>query len=133
MDTNQQRRAFTLIELLTVVAIISLLVSMFSVAGVMARRAYLKSNARTELQEISTALQNSRLDNGCFPGMLNQDIFNRLPKAVRERMTLRGGNFIDPWRVNTYRYTYATTSPDTFELFSQGDPANNIPPIFPGK
>ena len=76
MDKQQQRSAFTLIELLTVVSIIGILVGMFSVAGVMARRAYLKSNARTELQEISTALQEFKLNKGYFPSTLDQTIFD---------------------------------------------------------
>ena len=132
MDKHQQRSAFTLIELLTVVAIIGILIGMFSVAGVMARRAYLKSNARTELQEISTALQEYKLEKGYFPSSLDQTIFDSLPKAVRKRMTDRGGNFMDPWQT-IYAYAYDATAPDTFQLFSQGDPANNIPPIYPGK
>ena len=133
MDKHQQRRGFTLIELLTVVAIIGLLVGMFSVAGIAARRAYLKSNARTELQEISTALQEYRLEKGCFPASLDSSIFDRLPKAVRERMGNRGGSFMDPWRLNAYEYSYNAASPDTFVLFSKGDPGNNVPPIYPGK
>jgi len=138
MDKQQQRRAFTLIELLTVIAIIGILVSMFSVAGVMARRAYMKSNARTELQEISTALQEYRLENGCFPASLDSTIFARLPKTVQDRMSHRGGNFADPWSnkdtLQYYQYSYdKNAAPDTFQLFSKGDTDNNIPPIYPGK
>jgi general secretion pathway protein G len=61
-------RAFTLVELLVVMAVIAILIgiSLAAMSGVQDGAA--RSRARTEIAAISTALESYKLDNGAYPG-----------------------------------------------------------------
>lgn len=75
-------RAFTVIELLVVVAIIAILASLtLSTAGYIQRKGAL-ARAETELAAISSALENFKADNGDYP------IYNRANSSSPAPITL---------------------------------------------
>ena len=68
---RKRRDSFTLVELLTVIAVIVILTALTLSAanGVSAQAA--RSRARTEIQALSTALESYKTDNGIYPSATN--------------------------------------------------------------
>ena len=68
---SKQRRnfiaAFTLVELLVVIAIIAILVGLTLAAASSAMNTAARSRARSEIQAMSTALESYKNDNGVYP------------------------------------------------------------------
>jgi len=74
MITLRQRRkhsSFTLMELLTVIAIIAILAGLILWAGTGVMAAGLRSRASSEIQGMSSALEGYKVDNGIYPADLN--------------------------------------------------------------
>ena len=121
-----RRLGFTLVELMTVIAIIGILAGLIlGIAGYAARKAD-RSKAIAELEKIKGALEEYRLEFGAYPslaGPLTNAVFN----AVRNRLTNSMRNavtdlqFIDPWG-NGYEYKQA--SDYSYALWSVG--ANSL-------
>jgi prepilin-type N-terminal cleavage/methylation domain-containing protein len=64
---KKQLASFTLIELLTVIAIIAILAALVLYAGSGALNEAARKRAASEIQAISTALENYKTDNGIYP------------------------------------------------------------------
>ncbi len=67
MPKPRRRLAFTLIEVLTVMAIISILLGLVIVAGSGAFERAKRARASAEIQAMSTALDAYKIDNGTYP------------------------------------------------------------------
>jgi prepilin-type N-terminal cleavage/methylation domain-containing protein len=62
-----QLRSFTLIELLTVIAIIAILLGLTLAAASSVLKTAARSKARTEIQALTTSLEGYKNDNGAYP------------------------------------------------------------------
>jgi prepilin-type N-terminal cleavage/methylation domain-containing protein len=71
--TQQKRHAFTLIELLTVVAIITLLISILVPAVNAARKQAARAAARAQISGLSQGIEMFRTDFGYYPSSVPQD------------------------------------------------------------
>jgi len=65
------RASFTLIELLTVMAIIAILAALILYAGSGVMTKAMRSRAASEVQAMSTALESYKTDNGIYPAASN--------------------------------------------------------------
>ena len=72
--------AFTLVELLTVIAIIAVLAAVAVGLTSAAKNARINSRAKTELQELQTAIEAYKADRNAFPPD------NRLPKGAGQKV-----------------------------------------------
>jgi prepilin-type N-terminal cleavage/methylation domain-containing protein len=63
----QRNRSFTLVELLTVMAIIAILAALILAAGSGVMKKAARSRASGEIQAMSTALEGYKTDNGVYP------------------------------------------------------------------
>ena len=107
--------AFTLMEMLTVMAIVCLLVTLALGITSHAQRAAREARARAELELIRNALQERMLKNGGYPPAADWT------NAVRG--WLPGGfTFKDPWN-NLYIYTNDTAT--SYSLYSRGQRIND--------
>jgi len=64
---REQRDAFTLIELLTVMAIIIVLAGLILATAIYVQKKGLRSRAEAEIAAMSAALENYKADNGVYP------------------------------------------------------------------
>ncbi|MCE9613680.1 MAG: type II secretion system protein GspG [Lentisphaerae bacterium] len=131
---RSQRQAFTLIELLTVIAIIALVMGLVVGAGRFARLKAIESKGRAGLEHIANALNEYSLKNGVYPSTL-VSIVGFLPPGV---VTLDGAqNPIDPWG-RPYQYSPGPSN-RSFTLYSTGrledpsDPDKSADDLYPGK
>ncbi len=85
-------RAFTLIELLTVIAIIAVVAAFLIPVMKGVKRSQYLSNARTELAELDTAIQNYKTDHGYYPPGGTSVLTNALYYELIGTTTADGGN-----------------------------------------
>ncbi len=107
--SKNERLAFTLIELMIVIAIIGILSGLsMGIAGY-ARRKAQEGKARGEIEKLQYVLQNYLMENGTYPVLLAlPDLTNMFPADV---------DLIDPWKED---YVYVRTSASGFRLYSKG-------------
>lgn len=135
-----RRAAFTLIELLVVIAIIGILagLTLAAVGGIQKRGA--RAKAESEIQAISSAIEEYRLAFGSFPATNNlvaELTASTVPAASSGNLSNTGANrrvfleanpgmvntnsspwqFMDPWGNN---YIYSTNTAGFFEIYSTG-------------
>ena len=125
------RAAFTIIELLAVVSIISILMGMIGAASYAARQKAYRAQANTEVREIANACRAYWIAFGTWPGGMSGTtetikkggaIYNALtgnnPTKVvflqldEERFEGDGGDYLDPWG-NAYEVTFNKTEEST--------------------
>ena len=118
--------AFTLIEMLVVIAIIAIMAGMMVGVSKYANRAMKESSAHSEVERMANCLQDYFVNNGCFPNSLTE-ITNNLSSSF----DFNTNNIpLDPWD-NEYVYTNSSLS---YTLYSCGpDGTNSNDDISPGK
>lgn len=108
-------RAFTLMEMLGVLAIVCLLaVLVLGITG-HAQRAAREAKAKTELELIRNALQECKLQNGQYPEFA--DWTNRAASRLPAGFTFR-----DPWGTD---YQYTKRNAESYSLYSRGHNTND--------
>ena len=119
----RRSNGFSLVELLTVMTILVAVLSFIVVSGTEARRRARRSQARSEIAALETALQAYRTDLGVFPkdgagATVNADVVRQLSgldasgntlsslpadwhgpymEFDRARLSSGAGEFLDPW------------------------------------
>jgi general secretion pathway protein G len=133
------RQAFTLIELLIVIAIIAVLASLVLAAAGSVQKKGARSRAEAEIKAVEAALESYKSDNGDYPsnsasGSLSL-VTNLMPSGggkvyfeFKPKFTNAGG-WIDPFGYN-YNYIYTNGSPNNgtnnYDLWSTaGGSANS--------
>jgi type II secretion system protein G len=113
------RRAFTLVELLAVLAIVGILFGLGFAFSAYAGKSAKKARASSQLEKIANAVQNHMAENGTLPGALTQ-IADKLPAGFTFDETSRLP--LDPWG---NAFVYRTNSAYSFVLFSYGPDGTN--------
>lgn len=122
LKKNNRLRAFTLVEMLLVLAILAILAAIVypSVAG-RSEQARITA-AKTQIENFSTALSAFEVDNGYFPR--GKDGLNALIDKPRDASNWRGPYVdkipLDPWQ---HPYVYECPgkhNPSKFDLLSMG-------------
>ncbi|NLE29155.1 MAG: prepilin-type N-terminal cleavage/methylation domain-containing protein, partial [Phycisphaerae bacterium] len=70
---NLKKRGFTLVELLTVVAIIALLIGILVPAVNQARKIAVRTSVRAQISGISSGIEMFKTDFGYYPSSVPQD------------------------------------------------------------
>ena len=123
------RAAFTLIELLAVIAIIGVLLGMIVGLSGYAMRMSQESKAKAEIEVWSRALEEYMLEKGSFPEFLTDIEDDEIPEDV---------GLADPWG-NDYQYSRSAIHAHAFTLYSMGpdglhgDDAENADDIISGR
>ena len=126
-------RGFTIVELLSVISVMTILAAMvLGGAAFMQRRAAI-SRAQAEMEQIKMVLEECRLERGRFPtnpsdiGEIRNtpmaDLLTNTLKRAKHNLSL-----VDPWGRG---YVYTNALPYSYELLSYGPkgptfPADNI-------
>ncbi len=110
-----QRSGFTLVELLTVIAIIALLAALILGLAGNAQRSAARNKAEAEIAQLESFITDYQMKYGQVPQSLAA-LSNALAEAKSPLESLQ-----DPWGLP---YSYSNTSRVTFNLWSYGgDPA----------
>ena len=117
--SNRRKKAFTLIELLTVILIIGILMSMIIGIAVVVNQKNLEARALADIENIRNALNEHQLDYGSFPDSTLSD--TTWIDDIDDYMTLESFDYIDPWG-NMYLYVTPAgdDSPRRYTLYSLG-------------
>ena len=117
--SQRSKKAFTLIELLTVILIMGILMSMIIGIAVVVNQKNLEARALADIENIRNALNEHQLDYGKFPVSTIAD--ETWTNAINDYMVLERFDYIDPWN-NVYRYETPSgdTSPRRYTLYSLG-------------
>ncbi len=130
MSNNQQNRGFTLLELITVIAVIGILAGMLMPALHRSRKQAHITKAKSAISQLETALENYVVDFSDYPADASAspyytanlvDCLDNGPDDGAPNgpyMTLRVkdkdsfGNYLDPWgQPYHYHYNNGTTTP----------------------
>ena len=106
------RRAFTLIELLCVILIISILLAMIVSMSIYARNKAMRVRCQAQIMEIQGQLVEYRVKNGGYPPSIS-NVVAWLP----QQWYYSNGLPVDPWGEH---YQYAAGGAATYRLFSKG-------------
>ena len=106
-----KRSGFTLVEVLTVIAIIALLAALILGLASSAQKKAARSKAEAEISQLENAVTDYQRKYGRVP-LTRDDLQNELI-ATSFAIT----NLVDPWGMD---YMYQTSSLVTFYLWSQG-------------
>ncbi len=130
---------FTIVELLVVIAVITILMALITSAGTTARARAKIYQAKTMIASLETALSMYHVDFGDYPGSVagNQDLINLLSDTATYSgnldwqgpyISFKEGEFsgvipnaslIDPWG-NDYNYTYDSHTDRDYKILSYG-------------
>lgn len=127
------RRGFTLMELLVVVAIISILAGFVVSGAQIARKRGAMVKAKATIAALETAIAMYEVDMGDYPPSGNANMVTALttgpggedsdwygPYMKFEQESLGGGTLLDPWG-NPYVYGKpGSHNPTSFDLYSTG-------------
>lgn len=147
---NPARAAFTLLELLSVIAIVALLAGIVIGVGRRAVESGKIARAKAELAVLGAALESYRRTHGDYPRteeeaqLLRALLGRRGPvadavipgRALIEaaRFTIAGDVLLDPWG-QAYVYAYKTTAPwsnPSYVLYSAGPDGRENPRLLAG-
>lgn len=106
MRTHHSRAAFTLLEILTVIAVVAFLLALVLGTSVYARRAGREGKTRAEIEKLSFGLQTYWLKNGSYPASLAA-----VSNSLSAGLTYSNSFVLDPWG-RPYEYTPALQSYD---------------------
>lgn len=123
-------RAFTLIELLIVIAIIAILASLVLAAAGGVQNKGKRSRAESEIAAVAAALESYKADNGDYPSNSSGSlalVTNLMPSGggkvyfeFKSKFT-NGSGWLDPFG-NNYQYIYTNGSPyngtNNYDLWS---------------
>lgn len=119
-NDSPRRQAFTLIELLTVVAIILILMGLTIASMFFARQRAMISRTRADLLQIQNSVEEFKMARGYYPTALTE-VTDRLPQNLSVDR--------DPW---ARPYMYTKDSDLSYSLYSKGPdpllPADDILP-----
>ena len=114
---NTNRTGFTLVEVLTVIAIIALLAALILGLAGNAQKKAARSQAEAEVTQLESFVTNYQMQYGQVPGKVdNAEDGDDLKKAL-ETANHSLTNFTDPWGEE---YHYFKSSKVTFYLWSHG-------------
>ena len=119
--TNQA--GFTLVELLTVIAIIALLAALILGLAGNAQKSAARSKAEAEIEQLSVFITDYQMKYGQVPPTY-MALSNAL-KDANHSLT----NMLDPWGM---AYSYTNSSKATFYLWSYGGATNKTPDSYIG-
>lgn len=136
-----KKRGFTLVELLVVVAIISILAGLM-MASLSSSRAKSRDGVRkSDINQIRTAVEQAGIDTGAYPPATTTTVLGRTCEKWRQGGAL--GSAMTAIQTAQYAsvvprpprpledYGYATNAAD-YSLFPVGQAATNVPPTGPG-
>ena len=106
-----QQAGFTLVELLTVIAIIALLAALILGLAGNAQKSAARNKAGAEIEQLSTFITDYQMQHGQVPSTY-QALSNALLNAKHELSSM-----LDPWGMS---YNYTNSSKVTFYLWSYG-------------
>lgn len=117
MKMKNSKSGFTLIEMITVIAIIILIASLVMAAGQAARRKAYEAKAKAAIASLEVAVSMYQTDVGSYPATGNSNLVTQLdsggstpptgwrgPYMQFDTDEIVGGQFIDPWST-AYSYT----------------------------
>ena len=123
--------AFTLVELLIVMAILAILGSLVTAAAQTARKRGAVTKAKAAIAAMETALQMYQLDLGGYPASGNKSLVEALttgggssdwhgPYMEFTQDELSGGELVDPWGKSYIYIAPGTHRPASYDLSSSG-------------
>ena len=126
-----RRRAFTLVELLIVMAILAILGGLVTAAAQTARKRGAVTKAKAAIAALETALQMYQLDMGGYPVTGNEAMITALsanpgssdwhgPYFEPKQDELTNGTFTDPWGQPYVYISPGTHRPASYDLYSSG-------------
>ena len=118
---NRINYAFTLLELLSVLAVVSILLALIVGVAKYAENSADRARARTEIEKIQNALQDYMLENGRYPNT-NEFVSAVFTNSLPNGFQFGAGGALDPWN---HPYQYKTNSLLSYTLFSYGIDGTN--------
>ena len=116
------RAGFTLVEVLTVIAIIALLAALILGLASNAQKKAARSKAEAEIAQWESFITDYQMKYGQVPGVVdaNEDVTALKDALAAANHSL--SNFVDPWGVTNH---YFKSSAATFYLWSTGGATND--------
>jgi type II secretion system protein G len=128
---KEKRRGFTLLELLTVMVIITILSGLGFKGYRLARRQAKESHATADLEKLRTALNEYRIQHDSYPIQNSPNAIRTLPEINVLMDAVEGLDLVDPWGND---YQYSCTNRFLYRLWSDGpDSETDVDDIDPAK
>ena len=116
MEKTSRKSGFTLVELMTVIAIMALLSALVLGLAGNAQKTAARKRAASEVEQLSSFVTDYLAEYGRVPSSPTA-LSNALAEANHSL-----SNMVDPWGMS---YVYTNTSKQTFYLYSYGGSATN--------